>query len=146
MALIIWLSRRQPTIETSVFGAEFVAMKHGIETLRGLRYKLRMMGVPLTGPSFIYGDNKSQVANSSRPESTLKKKCNSICYHAICESVAMGESFIAHIRTQFNLADFLTKVTNGATHRRLVGNVFFDIYNDKTKHVCFDIHDDMTNR
>jgi hypothetical protein len=57
MALIIWLSKRQPIIETSVFGAEFVAMKHGIETLRGLRYKLQMMGVPLTGPSFIYRDN-----------------------------------------------------------------------------------------
>jgi hypothetical protein len=40
MALIIWLSKRQPTIETSIFGAEFVAMKYGIKTLRGLRYKL----------------------------------------------------------------------------------------------------------
>ena len=40
MALIVWLSKKQPTIETSVFGAEFVAMKHGIKTLRGLRYKL----------------------------------------------------------------------------------------------------------
>jgi hypothetical protein len=37
-APIIWLSKQQATIETSVFGAEFVAMKHGIETLRGLRY------------------------------------------------------------------------------------------------------------
>jgi hypothetical protein len=132
MALIVWLSKRQPTIETSVFGAEFVAMKHGIETLRGLRYKLRMMGVPLTGPTFIYGDNKSQVTNSSRPESTLKKKCNSICYHAIRESVAMGESLICHLCTQFNLSDFLTKVTNGAKRRRLVGNVLYDIYDDHT--------------
>jgi hypothetical protein len=90
MALIVWLSKRQPTIETSVFGAKFVAMKHGIETLRGLQYKLRMMGVPLTGPTFIYGDNKSQVTNSSRPESTLKKKCNSICYHAIRRSSAIS--------------------------------------------------------
>ena len=146
MALIVWLSKRQPTIETSVFGAEFFAMKHGIETLRGLRYKLRMMGVPLTGPSFIYGDNKSQVTNSTRPESTLKKKCNSVCYHAIRESVAMGESLITHISTQLNLTDFLTKVTNGATRRRLVGNVLFDIYDDKTKHVRFDIDDDKTNR
>jgi hypothetical protein len=40
MALIIWLSKRQPTIETSIFGAEFDAMKHGIKTRRGLRYKL----------------------------------------------------------------------------------------------------------
>jgi len=71
---IIWISKTQATIETSVFGAEFVAMKHGIETLRGLRYKVRMMGIPLTGPSYIYGDNKSQVTNSSWPELTLKKK------------------------------------------------------------------------
>jgi hypothetical protein len=27
MALVDWLSKRQPTIETTVFGAEFVAMK-----------------------------------------------------------------------------------------------------------------------
>jgi hypothetical protein len=105
-----------------------------------------MMGVPLTTPSFIYGDSKSKVTNSSRSESTLKKKCNSICYHAIRELVAMGKSLIAHIQTQFNLADFLIKVTNGATCRRLVGNVLFDIYDDKTKHVHFDIHDDKTNQ
>ena len=44
----------------------------------------------------------------------------------------MGESLITHIPTQLNLADFLTKVTSGATRRRLVGNVLFDIYDDKT--------------
>jgi hypothetical protein len=35
LAPIIWLSKQQGTIETSVFGAEFVAMKHGIDILRG---------------------------------------------------------------------------------------------------------------
>ena len=54
-ALIGWLSKKQATIETSVFGVEFVAMKHGMETLRGIRYKLRMMGIPISGPSYIYG-------------------------------------------------------------------------------------------
>jgi hypothetical protein len=33
MASIYWVSKKQATIETSVFGAEFVAMKHGIEKL-----------------------------------------------------------------------------------------------------------------
>ncbi len=83
MALIDWVSKKQATVETSVFGAEIVAMKHGIEKLRGLCYKLHIMGISLTGPSFIYGDNKSQITNSTKPESTLKKKCNSICYHAV---------------------------------------------------------------
>ncbi len=31
MALIDWVSKKQATIETSVFGAEFIAMKHGIK-------------------------------------------------------------------------------------------------------------------
>jgi hypothetical protein len=130
LAPVVWLSKQQPTIESSVFGAEFVANKHGFETLRGLRYKIRMMGIPLSGPTYIYGDNKSQVTNSSRPESTLKKKCNSICYHAIRESVAMGETLLTHIMTGENLADFLTKTTSGAKRRKLVREVVHDIYDD----------------
>ena len=55
-------SNKQPTIETSVFGAEFVAMKYGMETLQGLRYKLNMMGVLILGPSYIYGDNMSVMS------------------------------------------------------------------------------------
>jgi hypothetical protein len=132
MALIDWVSKRQPTIETSVFGAEFVAMKHGIEKLRGLRYKLRMMGVPLSGPSYIFADNKSQVTNSTKPESTLKRKCSSICYHFIRESVAMGESAITHIRSEQNSADLMTKITYGEKRRRLVGGILYDIYDNHT--------------
>jgi len=98
--LVQWFSKQQATIETSVFGAEFVAMKIGMESLRGLRYKLRMMGVGISGPSCIYGDNMSVIHNTQRPESMLKKKSNSICYHAICKSVAMGESLTGHIRTK----------------------------------------------
>ncbi len=132
LSLIIWLSKKQPTLETSVFGTEFVAMKHGIETLRGLRYKLRMMGVPVSGPSYVYGDNKSQVTNSTRTESTLQKKCNSICCHAIRESVAMGETLITHIGTHDNLSDPLTKSTSGIKRRRFFGSILYDLYDDHT--------------
>jgi hypothetical protein len=85
----------------------------GIEKLRGLCYKICMMGIPLTGPSYIFADNKSQVTNATIPELTLKKKCNSICYHAVQESVAMGESLITHINSDNNLSDLMTKVTRG---------------------------------
>ena len=36
MALIAWLSKKQPTVESSVFGTKFAAMKAGMEHLRGL--------------------------------------------------------------------------------------------------------------
>ena len=83
MAPIVWFSKKQATIETSVFSAEFVATKQGMETLRGLHYKLRMMGVEDPNPSYIYGDNMSIIHNTQRPESTLKKKSKSVCYHAV---------------------------------------------------------------
>lgn len=52
-ALVTWQSKKQPTIETMEFGAEFVAMKNGIKTVHGLRYKLWMMGVEISGPTFV---------------------------------------------------------------------------------------------
>ena len=127
-ALIVWYSKRQATIEASVFGAEFVAMKQGMEALRGLRYKLHMMGVAIAGPSYIYGDNMSVIHNTQRPESVLKKKSNSICYHAIREAVAMGESVTGHISTHDNPAYLCTKLMSAGMKRdHLVGLILRDI-------------------
>jgi hypothetical protein len=117
MAPIVWFSKRQPTVESSVFGSEFVATKNGIETCRGLRNKLRMMGVALSGPPFVYGDNMYVVYNTQRPESILKKKSNSICYHAVRESAAMGDSIIGHVPSVDNPADICTKVVPGGQKR-----------------------------
>ena len=97
-----------------VFGSEFVAMKHGVETLRGLRYKLRMMGVEVLGPSYAFGDNMSVIYNTSKPESILKKKSNSICYHFVSEAASSHvQCLTCHIPTGRNLADLLTKVFLG---------------------------------
>jgi hypothetical protein len=130
MSLIAWMTQKQPTIESSVFGAEFVAMKQGVETLRGIRYKLRMMGVPIEGPSYVYGDNMSVIHNTQRPESTLKKKNNSICYHFVRESVAAGECMTTHVRTHDNLSDMLTKVLYGSKKRKCVEGLMYDVYDD----------------
>ena len=127
-APIIWHSKRQSTIETSVFGAEFVAMKQGLEATRGLRYKLRMMGVPFDDPTYIFGDNMSVIYNTQRPESVLRKKHNAICYHAIRESVAMNESITTHVRSEDNPADLCTKIHHGGRLRSaLVRMILHDI-------------------
>ena len=103
-------------------------MKQGMETLRGLRYKLRMMGVPISGPSHIYGDNMSVIHNTQKPESVLKKKSNSICYHAVRESAAMGECLTGHIRSENNPADICTKLMYAGMKRdHLVGLILWDI-------------------
>ena len=82
-APISWWSKKQNSVESSSFGSEFIAMKQCCEYVRGLRYKLRMMGIPCEDPTFIYGDNQSVLANTTIPDSTLKKKSQSIAYHFV---------------------------------------------------------------
>ena len=89
-----WFSKEQSRVETSVFGAKFVVMKQCIDALRDLRYKLRMLGIPRSGPSYFCEDNMSVVHNTSRPESVLRKKINSVCYHVVHETVPMDESLV----------------------------------------------------
>jgi hypothetical protein len=129
-ALVQWFSKQQATVERSVFGAEFVAMKVGMESLRGLGYKLCMMDVGISGPSYIYGDNMSVIHNTQRPESTLKKKNNAICYHAVRKSVAMGESLTGQIGTDENVGDLATKVLYGQKWQYMVSQLLYDIYDN----------------
>ena len=67
-----------------------------------------MMGIPISGALYVYGDTMFVINNTSKPESTLKKKCNAIAYHAVHESMAMGETIKKHVRSENNLADLLT--------------------------------------
>ena len=127
MALIDWLSKKQATVEKAVSGSEFVAMTHGVETLCGLPYKLRMMGVFIYGPTYVYGENMSVIFNTPRPKSQLNKKSNSVCYHAFRESVAMGECITKHIPPLLNFSDLLTKVLYDQKRRNLVDDIIFDI-------------------
>mmetsp|Transcript_12139 Transcript_12139/g.17505 ORF Transcript_12139/g.17505 Transcript_12139/m.17505 type:complete len:474 (-) Transcript_12139:35-1456(-) len=108
-APISWYSKRQNTIESSTFGSEFVALKIATEQNEALRYKLRMLGIPIAGASNVFCDNKSVVQNVTDPASTLSKKHNAICYHKVRESVAAGVQHIAFERGMYNVADFLTK-------------------------------------
>ena len=68
-----------------------MAMKHATEYIRGLRYKLRAMGVPVVECAYIYSGNKSVLMNSGTPHSQLKKKSNSVAFHHVREDFALDE-------------------------------------------------------
>ncbi len=70
-------------------------MTTGVDTLRGLRYKLRMRDVALDSTTHVYGDNMSVIKNTSKPESTLNKKSNAVCYHAVREQL-LWEKLLRH--------------------------------------------------
>lgn len=124
-APIVWYSKRQNTIETSTYGSEFVALKIAIEINDGLRYKLRMMGIPIMGPTNGFCDNELVFRNASMPQSSLAKKHNSIAYHKCRESVAMGAIRIAFEKGVDNLSDCLTKFLAAPAFRKCITCILF---------------------
>ena len=129
IALISWLSNKQATVEKAVFRLYFFAMPHGVETLRGIRYKLRMMGVPIDGPTYIFGENMSVIFNKSRLEYQLGNKSNITCYNDVREAVAMGECMTTNIPTLLNFADQPTNILYGSKMRRLVNDILLLLMN-----------------
>jgi hypothetical protein len=93
--------------------------------IEAMRYKLRMFGVPIDGPTNVFCDNKSVVTNSTVPDSTLKKKHNAIAYHRVQEAVAAETLPIAHVHSKSNNADLLTKTLPGPELRNMVNNILW---------------------
>ena len=81
-----------------------------MEHIRGLRYKIHIMGTPIAGPTYMYGENMSVIYNTYRPESTLKKKSNSIYYHTMREAFSMGKVLKTHIRSENHPSYMFTDV------------------------------------
>jgi len=128
-ALVYWSSKKQTSVESSSFGSEFCAMKQCCEYIRGLRYKLRMMGIPCEGPAYIYGDNQSVLANTTIPDSTLKKKSQSIAYHFVREGAARDEWRTSYVNTHDNEADLLTKqLPSGEKRKGFVRRLLHHIF------------------
>ena len=91
--------------------------------IEGLRHKLRMMGIPLDGRTFVKAGNMSVIHNCSNPASQLKKKSNSIAHHCVRERCAAGVCGMTHIPTQDNLADMFTKSQPPEVRKRLAERI-----------------------
>ncbi len=102
-----------------------MALRVGAEVCEGLRHKLRMFGVPISGPTNVFCDNEAVTKNTTLPESTLAKKHNAICYHRVREAVAAGTIRVAWEKTKSNLADLFTKLLPVPTRRHLLRSITY---------------------
>ena len=132
-ALIMSYCKRQNTVESATFGSELVAMRLARDLVVALRVKLRMFGIPITGPANFFCDNEGVVKNTSIPESTLNKKHNSINYHIVRESVAQGIMQVAKEPTETNMADALTKILPYERKKKLLGPLLVDAPDDDAR-------------
>ena len=76
-------SKCQNQVESTTYGSEFMAARQSVEQIIDLRYTLRMLGVPIDGPSWLFWDNKSVVTSSTIPHSSLNKRWNALSYHKV---------------------------------------------------------------
>ena len=116
-ALAYWVLKKK-IIENLSFGSELTAMKQYCEYIRGLVYKLQMMGISCAGLAYIEADNQSVISNTIIPDSTLKKKSQIIAYHMVREGVARDEWRTAYVITYNNQADLLTNQLHAGENRR----------------------------
>ena len=84
-------------------------MRTAVEEVKSLRYMLWCLGVALSGPLVMLGDNLSVIQNSSLPTAALKKKHVALSYHIVQEAVAAGVVSPMWLKSEHNHADILTK-------------------------------------
>jgi hypothetical protein len=97
------------TAETATFSSEYVAARTCTKQIIDLCTTLRYMGVPVEGPTMVFGDNESVINTVSVPHGKLTKRHNALSFHRVCEAVAAGITVLHYIPGSQNPADLLSK-------------------------------------
>jgi hypothetical protein len=114
---VLWKSKRQGSVATSTYSAEFCAMRLATEEAITIRYMLRSLGIPVNEPTKLFGDNLGVIQNASMPEATLQKKHTAISFHRVRECVAAKIIAPYAINGKDNFADIFTKPVDGNTFK-----------------------------
>jgi hypothetical protein len=70
--------KKQRTVETAIYGSEIMVACQAAQQIIDLLYTLRMIGIPLDGPSWMFGDHASVITSSTIPHATLHKRHNAL--------------------------------------------------------------------
>jgi hypothetical protein len=122
---IQWFCKKQNVVETATYGSEFMVARQATEQIMDLRYTLRMMGIPIDGPSWMFGDNQSVITSSTIPHSSLNKRHNALSYHRVREAISAEILYFLHIDGKLNPSDVLTKFLAWAKFWPLIQPMLF---------------------
>ena len=103
-SLILWLSKRQPTVSRSSAEAEYRAVANVIAECSWLRQLLRELLCDVHKATVVYCDNMA-----ANPVHHWRTKHIELDIHFVCEKVALSELHILHVPTTQQFADVMTK-------------------------------------
>ena len=115
-----WYSKKQATVETAIYGSEFVAAKTATEQIMDIRLTLRYLGAPIGTKYFLFGDNRSLVTSATLPHSTLTKRHNILAFHRVREAIAAKLMAFYWIQSAYNLSDMLSKHWDHPTMYKMI--------------------------
>ena len=87
---IDWHAKLQSTCEAATFGSQSVADNTATDQVIDLQKTFRYLGVPIEGPLWMFGDNKTVVDSVPMPHSRLHKQHTALAYHRCQEAIAAG--------------------------------------------------------
>jgi hypothetical protein len=106
---IDWYSKLQSLVHEATYGSEYAATKTCTQHAMDLRTTARYLGIPIQGPSMVFGDNEAVVNSSSIPHQKLTKRHHALAYHFTREAIAAKMMKYNHIDGKRNPADILSK-------------------------------------
>ncbi|MBW0535465.1 hypothetical protein O181_075180 [Austropuccinia psidii MF-1] len=110
--LIIWKTRKQPTVSLSTAEAEYKALTDlSTEVLWLRQFVMELSLCKLDGPTIIFNDNQGCIntASSDSNSNARRMKHVEIQLHFIREVIQNGLIKVVYIPTSKMLADFMTK-------------------------------------
>ena len=106
---ITWSAKKQLTVSRSSTEAEYRAFATTVAELSWIRMIIKDLGVFLSLPLMLWGDNVSALALASNPIFHARTKHIEADYHFIREKVLGKELKLNFISTLNQLADIFTK-------------------------------------
>ena len=106
---IFWSSKLQPTVSLSSTKAEYRVLTHATKDIIYFRRLLTELGIIISEPTLLLTDNKSSIKLAHNPVMHTWTKHIEIQNHFIREALQDKIVSVAHVPTQNQQADFLTK-------------------------------------
>ena len=108
---VSWFSRTQKCVTLSTAEAEYVAITDVLKEVLFLRQVWRFMLPELVMPCIpVFEDNQGAIQIAKNPVTNSNSKHIDVRHHFIRELVARKEISLIHVASEFQHADFMTKV------------------------------------
>jgi hypothetical protein len=107
--LLLWASKKQPTISRSSTESEYKALANATAELMWIQSLIKELGVFLKSPPTLYCDNIGATYSTSNPIYHERAKHIEIDYHFVPHRVAQKLLIVKFFPSKDQLADVLTK-------------------------------------